>query len=65
MERLLISTSNMAAIGGVIRVSAVFAMFEGDKHRENSALTDDYARISDVLKEVRMKHERRVWNGMQ
>ena len=55
-ERLLISVSNMAAIGGVIRGSAISAMFEGDKHRENSALTDDCARVPDVLKDVFMKH---------
>jgi len=49
----------MAAIGGVIRGSAISAMFEGDKHGGNSAWTDDCARIPDVLKDVFMKHERR------
>jgi len=49
----------MAAIGGVIRVNAISAMFEGDKHRENSALTDDCALIPNVMKAVCMKHERR------
>jgi len=48
----------MAAIGGVIRGSAISAMFEG-KHRGNRAWTDDCARIPDVLKDVFMKHERR------
>ena len=48
----------MAAIGGVIRGSAISAMFEG-KHRGNSALTDDCARIPDVLEDVFMKQERR------
>ena len=35
-ERLLIIETNMAAIGGVIRGSAISAMFEG-KHRGNRA----------------------------
>ena len=49
----------MAAIGGVIRASAISAMFEGDKHCENNALTDDCVCIPDVLKDVCMKQERR------
>jgi len=44
----------MAAIGGVIRGSAISAMFV-DKYRGNGVLTDDCARIPDVF----MKHERR------
>ena len=32
-------------------------MFE-DKHRGNTAWTDDCARIPDVLKDVFMKHEK-------
>jgi len=39
-------------------------MFEGDKHLGNCALTDDCARIPDVLKDVIMKHERRKY-GME
>jgi hypothetical protein len=49
----------MTAIGGVIRGSAISAMFDGHKHRGNGALTDDCARIPDVLKDVLMKHKRR------
>ena len=48
----------MAAIAGVIRGNAKSAMFEGDKHRESSALTDDRVRIQDVLKDVVLKHGR-------
>ena len=62
--RPLISNSNMEAICGVIRISAISAMFEGDKHRENSALTDDCARIPDVLKDVYETRKEEVWNGM-
>ena len=58
-QRLLISGFIVAAIGGVSRVSAISVMFEGDKHRESSALTDDCVRIPDVLKDLRKKHERR------
>jgi len=57
--RLLISVSNTAAIGRVRRVSHISVMFEGYKHSKSSALTDDCARIPDVLKDSRMKHERR------
>ena len=53
----------MAAIGGVIRGSAISAMFEGDKHRGSSALTDNCARIQDVPKDVVIEHGRSVeWN---
>jgi len=38
-------------------------MFEGDEHCGNGALTDDCARLPDVLKDVFMKHERRF--GME
>ena len=57
----------MAAIGGVIRASAIAAMFEGDKHCVNGALTDDCARIPEMLEGVGvMKHERRSveWNSV-
>ena len=47
----------MAAIGGASREGATSVMFEGEKHRESSALTDGYARVPDVLKYLRMKHE--------
>jgi len=40
-------------------VEALYPRFQGDKHRGNGALTDDCARIPDVLKDVFMKHERR------
>ena len=49
----------MAALGVVIRASAISAMFEGDKHRGNRAVTDDCARISEMLEGVVMKHEGR------
>jgi hypothetical protein len=54
----------MAAIGGASREGATSVMFEGEKHRESSALTEDCARIPDVLNDLRMKHKR--WNcGME
>ena len=59
LERMPINVSNKAARGGASRVSAISVMFEGVKHRESSALTDDCARIPDVLKGLRVKHERR------
>jgi hypothetical protein len=49
---------NMSTIGGACRVSAISVMFEGQKYRESSALTEDGARIPDVRKDFRMKHER-------
>jgi len=66
MERLLIYVSNMAATWGVIRGSAISAMFVGDKHRGNGAWTYDVTCIPYVLKDVFMKHEKKeVWNGIE
>ena len=48
----------MASIGEASRVSAISVMFEGEKHRESSALTNGCARVPDVLKYLRVKHER-------
>ena len=38
---------NMAAIGAVIRASAISAMFAGNKHRGNWAVFGDCARIPE------------------
>jgi len=41
-------------------------MFEGDKHRGNSALKDDCGRIPEVLKDVFMKKgNEEVWDGIE
>ena len=56
----------MAATWGVIRGSAISAMFVGDKHRGNGAWTYDVTCIPYVLKDVFMKHEKKeVWNGIE
>ena len=49
----------MAGIRRVIHGSAISAMFDGDKHRVNNALTADCARVPDVLKDEFTKHETR------
>ena len=62
-ERLLISESNLGAIGGVSRVSAISVMFEGYKHRKSSALTDDRAHTVRADRYETRKEE--VWNGLR